>query len=102
MACGAIWTLAKGIQQGEIVLCPNGSGSYLIGEVTGAYSYHPALTLPHRRPVMWYPQTIERAAMSEGLRNSTGSIGTVSAITKFAEEIEALRHYLRSRARGTP
>lgn len=90
LACGATWTVAKGIQQGEIVLCPNGAGSYLVGEITGAYAYHPNETLPHRRPVRWYPQTVERTAMSEGLCNSTGSIGTVSTITKFADEIEHL------------
>jgi restriction system protein len=33
---------------------------------------------------------IERAAMSEALRNSTGSIGTVSNITQHREEIEKL------------
>jgi len=32
----------------------------------------------------------ERAVMSEALINSTGSIGTVSNITKYAEEIESL------------
>ena len=32
--------------------------------------------------------TIERAAMSEALRNSTGSIGTASNITKHSAEIE--------------
>jgi restriction system protein len=33
---------------------------------------------------------IDRAAMSEALRNSTGSIGTVSNITQHREEIERL------------
>jgi restriction system protein len=90
LACGAIWSVAKGIQQGGIILSPNGSGSYLIGEVTGGYSYHPGETLCHRRPVRWYPQTIDRTAMSEGLRNSAGSIGTVCGLSKFADEIERL------------
>src|SRR5690348_16451668 len=34
LSCGALWTVAKGIQKGDIVLCPNGSGAYYIGEVT--------------------------------------------------------------------
>ena len=38
----------------------------------------------------WYPSTIKRADMSQELRNSTGSIGTVSNISKHAEEIEQL------------
>lgn len=90
LACGALHTIAKGIQVGNIVLCPNGTGSYLVGEVLDSYSYHPGENLPHRRTVRWYPKTIERAEMSEPLQNSTGSIGTVSTITKFAEEIERL------------
>lgn len=90
LSCGALWTIAKGITNGDIVLCPNGRGSYYIGEVLDTYSYHPEGTLPHRRTVKWYPNTVERSAMSEALRNSTGSIGTVSDITKYAEEIELL------------
>lgn len=90
LSCGALWTIAKGIQKGEIVLCPNGSGSYYIGEVTDNYSFRPDGILPHRRQVKWYSNTIERSAMSEAMRNSTGSIGTVSEITKYADEIEKL------------
>jgi len=90
LSCGALWTIAKGIRNGDIVLCPNGQGSYYVGEVLDTYSYHPEGVLPHRRTVKWYPNTVERSAMSEALRNSTGSIGTVSDITKYAEEIELL------------
>lgn len=90
LACGALYTIAKGILTGDIVLCPNGLGSYMVGEVLDDYSYHPGGILPHRRTVRWYPKNIERAEMSEPLQNSTGSIGTVSTITKFTEEIERL------------
>lgn len=90
LACGALWTIAKGISNGDIVLCPNGQGSYYVGEVLDTYSYHPESALPHRRTVQWHPNTIERQSMSEALRNSTGSIGTVSEISKYAEEIEML------------
>lgn len=90
LSMGALWTVSKGIKVGDMVLCPNGSGSYLVGEVLDTYSYHPEGILSHRRTVKWYPTTIERALMSEALRNSTGSVGTVSDITKYAEEIETL------------
>ena len=72
------------------MFCPNGHGSYYVGEVLDTYSYQPEGILPHRRNVKWYPVTIERSSMSNALRNSTGSIGTVSDITKYAEEIETL------------
>lgn len=90
LACGALHTVAKGLQVGDIVLSPTGSGSYMVGEVEGGYSYHPGEILPHRRAVRWYPGTIERAEMSQSLQYSTGSIGTVSNVTKFADEIEHL------------
>lgn len=90
LSCGALWTIAKGINKADIVLSPNGTGSYYVGEVISNYVYHPGATLPHRRSVKWYPITIERAAMSEALRNSSGSIGTVSDITRYAAEIETL------------
>ena len=90
LACGALWTVAKGIQKGDMVLCPNGSGTYFVGEVASDYFYVPGQPLPHRRSVNWLAQTILRDDMSEALKNSTGSIGTVSTITPHAVEIEKL------------
>ena len=90
LACGALWTVSKGIKRGDIVLSPDGSGNYLAGEVLGDYFYEPAGVLPHRRKVAWRTQPIPRSAMSEALQNSTGSIGTVSDVTKYGQEIEAL------------
>lgn len=90
LACGALWVVSKGIKRGDVVLCPDGQGSYTVGEVLDDYSYHSGQILPHRRTVRWYPIRIERASMSESLQNSTGSIGTVSTITRFAAEIEQL------------
>ncbi len=88
LACGALWTIAKGIKQGDIVLCPDGEGMYRVAEVVGEYSYAPGQVLPHRRKVNWLPITIARSAMSEALQNSTGSIGTVSTITNHYQELE--------------
>jgi restriction system protein len=90
LACGALWTISKGITIGDIVICPNGAGSYYVGEVSSNYFYQPGTNLPHKRSVKWYEAIIDRSRMSEALRNSTGSIGTVSEITKYAEEIETL------------
>lgn len=90
LACGVLHTIAKEINEGDIVLCPNGTGRYLVGEVLQGYSYHPLEILPHRRTVRWKSETIERSLMSPSLKNSTGSIGTISDITKYAEEIKGL------------
>jgi restriction system protein len=90
LACGALWTVAKGIQVSDIVLCPDGTGTYRVGEVAGDYHYEPDKILPHRRRVTWLPVSIERSAMSDSLRHSAGSIGTVSNVSTHAAEIEQL------------
>jgi restriction system protein len=90
LACGALWTVAKGVQIGDIVLCPDGTGTYRVGEVAGDYQYEPGSILPHRRRVTWLPVSVERAAMSDALRHSAGSIGTVSNVSTHATEIEQL------------
>jgi restriction system protein len=72
------------------VLCPDGAGTYRVGEVTGEYFYRPGEHLPHRRNVRWLSQTIRRDEMSEPLRNATGSIGTVANISGYVDEIERL------------
>jgi restriction system protein len=90
LACGFTWTIAKGIQNGDIVICPNGQSEYYVGEVVGSYYYSENSILPHRRRVNWFTNTISRQAFSDALKNSSGSIGTVSNVSKYAEEIEAL------------
>lgn len=89
LACGMLHTICKGITQGDVVLCPDGKGSYWAGSVVSDYFYVPGHGLPHRRRVDWFPKTIARSAMSEALRNSTGAIGTVSDISNHAQEIES-------------
>jgi len=90
LSCGALWNVSKGIFTSDIILSPNGAGGYYVGEVASNYYYVPNTSLPHRRKVNWLPVVIDRQVMSESLRNSTGSIGTVSDVSKYAEEIEVL------------
>ena len=88
LACGAIWTVSKGMDQGDIVLCPDGAGQYRVGEISGVYNYANGEILPHRRPVRWLDLLIDRKAMSEKLQKSCGSIGTISNVSKYSAEIE--------------
>ena len=88
LAGGAIWNVCRGMKTGDILLCPNGEGLYLIAEVTSDYSYHPQQVLPHRRQVKWFDSAIQREAMSEELKNSSGAINTLTNLTRYAEEIE--------------
>jgi restriction system protein len=88
LSCGQLWTICKGINIGDIILCPDGKGEYFVGEVASDYYYKENEILPHRRNVNWFKEKINRLTMTEELRNSTGSIGTVSNITKYSQEIE--------------
>ena len=90
LACGMLHTICKGIKIGDLVLCPDGEGNYFVGEVKSDYFFIQETELPHRRKVEWYEKKISRTEMSIELQRSTGSTGTVSKITKYAEEIENL------------
>ncbi len=90
LACGSLWTVAKGLKRGDIVISPDGLGKYHVAEVLDEYSYHDGQTLPHRRTVRWYEKTIDKAQMSENLKRSTGSSGTTSDISVYASELEEL------------
>jgi restriction system protein len=90
LACGMLWTVAKGLQKDDIVLCPDGKGAYLVGEVDGDYVYCKGEILPHRRSVKWFSKTVERSNMSVDLKNKAGLIRAVSNVTKHADEIENL------------
>lgn len=90
LSCGFTWTVAKGIQIGDLILSPNGKGQYFVGEVVGDYIYSPGENMPHRRKVHWFPDVIDRAAMTQELRYSAGSVGTVSELTQYSAEIETL------------
>jgi restriction system protein len=90
LACSMLHGICKGIEIDDLVLCPDGEGNYLVGEVKSDYFFIPETELPHRRKVEWYEKKISRTEMSIELQRSTGSTGTVSKITKYAEEIENL------------
>jgi restriction system protein len=74
----------------DIVLCPDGTWKYYVAEVSSDYYYVPNTPLPHRRKVQRLPIVIDKGVMSDQLRKSIGSIGTVSDATKYWGEIQEL------------
>ena len=90
LACGAIWTVCHSMKQGDIVLCPDGSGEYSVGEIESNYYYVQDEILQHRRKVNWNRNTIRRSDMSEALQNSSGSVLTTCDLTKYKEELDGL------------
>jgi len=67
LAWGGLWTLGKGIKEGDLLLCPNGEGAFWVAEVISPYNYHPGQILPHRRQVRWFSQAIDKTEMSLSL-----------------------------------
>jgi restriction system protein len=90
LACGMIWTLSQGLRTGDIIITPDGSGRYRAGEITGDYHWVSGDSLPHRRPVNWFPDPFDRADMSDLLKRSTNSTGTCCEISQYHEELDLL------------
>lgn len=90
LACGFIWTVGKGLKEGDVVITPDGTGCYRAGRISAPYSYAEGQVLPHRRAVEWFSDPFERNEMSAELKRSTNSAGTCCDITSYSEELEAL------------
>lgn len=90
LACGVLWTMAKGIREGDIVLCPDGAGEYRFGEVTGGYAYHHGDKVHHQRAVRWLSQTVERDELSDELWATIRARNTICDLSKHSPEIERL------------
>ncbi|MGC9156428.1 MAG: endonuclease NucS domain-containing protein, partial [Ferrimicrobium sp.] len=82
--------ISKWLQQGDLVLCPDGAGTYQVGRAISDYYYVEGQVLPHRRKVEWLGTSIQRTAMSEALRRSASSGGVVVNLTNYAAEIAQL------------
>jgi len=89
LACSMLHSICKGMPVGASVLCPDGTGVYRVGRIESEYVHVPSSVLPHQRKVSWYT-SINRSDMSEALKRSSGSIGTVSNLSKHHEEISRL------------
>jgi len=90
LACGMLWTICKGLSNGDVVLSPDGGGNYYVGEISGNYFYKPNEILPHRRGITWSKSSIQKSDVSPELQRSMGSIGTTCEVTGYADEIEKL------------
>jgi restriction system protein len=90
LSCGALWTICKGMKIGDLVISPNGSGNYFVGEITSDYFFVENGVLPHRRQINWFNAILEKESLSDTLRGSMGSSGTVCEISRHSDEIERL------------
>jgi restriction system protein len=89
LACGQTWTLGFGLSKNDLVVSPNGQGQYQIGRITGDYYFEAGSPLAHRRPVDWVTGLIDKEALSDGLRRSLATQGTVTRLEEYGPEIES-------------
>ena len=90
LACGAIWSLGRGMQDGATVLAPLGNGSYAYGMVAGDYFYVDGDVLPHRRKITWSPQRLEIKQFSDELRRVLNLPLSIIDLTEYSDEIRNL------------
>ena len=88
VSCSFLYTISKDIKIGDVIISPNGKRQYFVGEVKGDYSYKEGKILPHRREVEWQSTLIDKSELSDNLRNSAGSIGSVCNLSVYSNEIE--------------
>ena len=96
LACGAIWTVSKGIPEGGIVVSPTGQGSYAFGRVVGGYKYVSEGYLPHRRKVEWLSERIPGSSFSSALLKALKLPLTCIDLNPYAEELQT---FIDGRAR---
>lgn len=87
LAMGFTYTVTKGIQIGDFIVSPDGNRRYRFGKVTGPYEFAEGTDLPHRRPVAWTDNYVGRDDLSLELQRSLGSIGTVSNVSSYSDEL---------------
>lgn len=90
LAVGMVWSLAKSMQVGDVVLSPGPDSRFRVGRITGGYAYVPGTELPHRRSVEWSPETYASDQFSPALWASIRTPLAVVNATPHASELEQL------------
>ncbi|MFD9001135.1 CBS domain-containing protein [Streptomyces sp. NPDC059582] len=90
-----LWRFCKIIETGDLVVMPRKYQSVVsIGRILGAYEYRSDSPPGYRhvRPVKWLNVDVARAAVAGDLRDSMGSLLTISELSRrnAVERVEAL------------
>jgi restriction system protein len=89
LSTGTVWTLIHDMKQGDVIISPNGQGSYYIGIITSPYIYVPDQNYNHHRKVEWV-KTIHRDELSGSLIKSLNSMRLIVNLEDYQQEIEAI------------
>lgn len=87
--CGVIWTLSKGVEIGNIILCQDEDKNYHACRVTSQYFYSEQEP-HHRRKVEWIDEVISPNDLSSDLYKSLNAQNTLIDISSYHQELENL------------
>lgn len=87
--CGVIWTLSKGVEIGNIILCQDEDKNYHACRVTSQYFYSEQEP-HHRRKVEWIGEVISPNDLSSDLYKSLNAQNTLIDISSYHQELENL------------
>jgi len=87
--CGVIWTLSKGIEIGNVILCQDENKNYHACKVTSNY-YFSEEEPHHRRKVEWIEEIISPNDLSSDLYKSLNAQNTLIDISTYETELENL------------
>lgn len=90
LACATLWIVGQGMSIGDLVMCPDANGDFMLGEITSDYYCAPDGILPQRRRVKWFPGRAKRSELSQELWKSVRVPGTVVSVDSYANEVERL------------
>lgn len=88
IAANMLYTVLKTADIGDLIMCPDGNGSYSIGKLNSNYEFNSGYDLFHVRKVLWLGLKIHKSELPEQVYNSARAIGTVSNLTKYSSIIE--------------
>ena len=87
--CGVIWTLSKGVEIGNIILCQDEDKNYHACRVTSQYFFSEQEP-HHRRKVEWIGEVISPNDLSSDLYKSLNAQNTLIDISSYHQELENL------------
>lgn len=91
--CNQVWRFSKQIRERDrVITYDQASREYYIGSVVGEYEYRPDIIkdYPNIIKVKWEEKRISRDKLSQGAKNSLGSISTFFSVDQWGDELQGL------------
>ena len=87
--CGVIWTLSKGLEINDVLMCQDKEKNYHFCKITSEYFYSHEVP-HHRRKIEWIDRKVSAEEFSSDLRKSINAQNTLTNLSKYRDELESL------------